>query len=146
MPRRRLIAVAALTLTATLSLSACGGDDEPTTTPASPQDSAPTQSGEQSPDPGSGSEVEQSGTRIELTRTGDVFDPSGARVKVKRGEAVTLVIVSDTAGSLHVHSTPEQDVEYRQGTSTHEVVIDRPGVVEVESHDPDLVVLQLEVR
>lgn len=146
MPRRRLIAVAALTLTATLGLSACGGDDEPDTTPASPQGSAPTQSGEQSPDPGSGSEVEQSGTRIELTRTGDVFDPSGARVKVKRGEAVTLVIVSDTAGSLHVHSTPEQDVEYRQGTSTHEVVIDRPGVVEVESHDPDLVVLQLEVR
>lgn len=142
MPRRRTTAVAALALAATLGLSACGGDDEPTT-PASPQGSASTQPSES---PAPGSETQQSGTRIELTRTGDVFDPNGARVQVERGEAVTLVIVSDTEGSLHVHSTPEQEVEYTQGTSTHEIVIDRPGVVEVESHDPSLVVLQLEVR
>ena len=33
----------------------------------------------------------------------------------------------------------------REGTVL-EITIDRPGVVEVESHDPDVVVLQLEVR
>lgn len=50
------------------------------------------------------------------------------------------------AGELHVHSTPEQKIESDAGTSEHELVIDRPGVVEVESHEPDVVLLQLDVR
>ena len=45
-----------------------------------------------------------------------------------------------------MHSTPEQEIAYDAGTSEHEITIDRPGVVEVESHEPDVIVLQLEVR
>ena len=45
-----------------------------------------------------------------------------------------------------MHSTPEQEIDYDAGTTEHEITIDRPGVVEVESHEPDSIVLQLEVR
>ncbi len=68
------------------------------------------------------------------------------RVEGKVGEPVTVEITADKAGELHVHSTPEQEIEFGTGTTTHEVTIESPGVVEVESHDPDTVVVQLEVR
>lgn len=123
MPRRRKPFLAALALTTTLALSACGGDEEP----------APTD--------GAGEAVS-----IDITREGDTFDPNGARIKAEVGEPITVTITSDTAGALHVHSDPEQEIDYTEGTTEHEIVIETPGVVEVESHDPDIVVVQLEVR
>lgn len=146
MHRRRTAPLAALALSLALALAACGGEDtEPTdagTTSTSPEPSA---SSSESPSE-SASEPAEDGTRIEITREGDTFTPMGERVEAPVGEPVTLVITADTAGELHVHSTPEQEVAYEAGTSEHTVTIDRPGVVEVESHEPDVVVLQLEVR
>ena len=71
-----------------------------------------------------------------------------AIVEVCIGQSVrTAHALGDiVAGEFHVHSTPEQEIEYDAGTSEHEITIDRPGVVEVESHEPASVVLQLEVR
>ena len=45
-----------------------------------------------------------------------------------------------------MHSDPEQELEYDEGTSTVTIEpIDQPGVVDVESHDLDAVIVQLEV-
>ena len=45
-----------------------------------------------------------------------------------------------------MHSDPEQTLDYDEGTSTVEIEpIDQPGVVDVESHDLDVVIVQLEV-
>ena len=109
-----------LALVLLFSLSACGDDD-------------------------AGSATDE-GPVIEVTREGDEFTPNGARVDAAIGEPVILSITADEAGELHVHSVPEQEIAYDAGTSEHEITIDRPGVVEVESHDPDVIVLQLEVR
>lgn len=144
MHRRRLAPLAALALTSALVLGACGGDDD--STPAASPSPSETPSETPSDDETSSPSESPAETRIEITRQGGTIDPSGARVKIDLGEPVILVIDADAEGELHVHSTPEQDVTYEAGTSEHEIVIDRPGVVEVESHDPDLVVLQLEVR
>jgi len=111
---------ASLALALLFSLSACGDDD-------------------------AGSATDE-GPVIEVTREGDEFTPNGARVDAVIGEPVILSITADEAGELHVHSVPEQEIAYDAGTSEHEITIDRPGVVEVESHDPDVIVLQLEVR
>ena len=81
-----------------------------------------------------------------MTREGDTFTPNGERVELEVGQTLVLTITADVAGELHVHSTPEQEIAYDAGTSEHEITIDRPGVVEVESHEPDTIVLQLEVR
>jgi hypothetical protein len=46
-----------------------------------------------------------------------------------------------------VHSDPEQELEYDAGTTTLTLTnLDRPGVVEVESHTLDKVIVQLEVK
>lgn len=138
MDRRRVTGLASLVLVLALGLTACGDDRELTPNESNPTTSAPSKS--QESDAG-----DADGEVVEITREGDVFSPNGARIKTEVGEPLTLSITSDVAGELHVHSTPEQDVEYHKGTTEHEISIDRPGVVEVESHDPTVVVLQLEV-
>jgi hypothetical protein len=121
--------VVPLVLVLAASLTACGGTDD-ADPPASSQ-SATTE----------GDDV-----ALTVTREGDEFTPNGDRVELAVDQTLVLTIDADEAGELHVHSTPEQEIEYEAGTSEHELTIDRPGVVEVESHQPDIVLLQLEVR
>ena len=139
MSRRVLSRLAPLTLVLALGLAACGdgGDDEPAATQGS---SSPSESTSDS------ASADGDAVAVTVTREGDTFTPNGERVELEIGQTLDLTITSDAAGEFHVHSTPEQEIAYDAGTSEHELVIDRPGVVEVESHDPDLVLLQLEVR
>lgn len=133
MPGRAHTRLAPLVLVLAAALSACGGDagtdDLPATSQSSPSASADRES-----------------VTVEVTREGDSFTPNGARVELGVDQTLVLAIDADEAGELHVHSTPEQEVSYEEGASEHEITIDRPGVVEVESHDPDVIVMQLEVR
>ena len=119
--------VVPLVLVLTASLSGCGGSDDP---PAGSQGA--TQDGDS--------------VAVTITREDDSFTPNGERVELAVDQTLVLTVDSDEAGEIHVHSTPEQEIEYDAGTSEHELVIDRPGVVEVESHEPEVVLLQLEVR
>lgn len=132
MPRRGSARLAPLLLTAVLALglTSCGGDDIAPSSDGST--SAPTTDGDS--------------VAVTVTRQGDTFTPNGERVELGVDQTLALTITADEAGEFHVHSTPEQEITYDAGTSEHEITIDRPGVVEVESHDPDSVVLQLEVR
>jgi len=87
-----------------------------------------------------------SGTTIDITFKGDTVDPNGVQKKVKAGKPVTLHIVADKPGELHVHSSPEQEIEYEAGTADKTLTIDQPGVVDVESHTLEKLIFQLEVR
>lgn len=131
---RRLVPLA-LSLVLAVGLTACGaGDAEP---------SGSTQTDAATPDEAT---PDDDSAAITVTREGDSFTPNGERVELAVDQTLVLTITSDEAGEIHVHSTPGQDIAYAAGTSEHEITIDRPGVVEVESHEPDLVLLQLEVR
>ena len=130
-PTRLAPFVAPLALVLAASLTACGGDGD---------DAAPAAGSESSSSEGA------EGSAVSVTREGDTFTPNGERVELGVGETLVLTVTADEAGELHVHSTPEQEIAYEEGTSEHEITIDRPGVVEVESHEPDQIVLQLEVR
>ena len=129
-PTRLAPFVAPLALVLAASLTACGGDG----------DDAPADGSESSSSEGA------DGSAVSVSREGDTFTPNGERVELGVGETLVLTVTADEAGELHVHSTPEQEIAYEEGTSEHEITIDRPGVVEVESHEPDQIVLQLEVR
>lgn len=131
---RTRLAPAALALALAASLTACGGD--------SGDDAAAT--GGQSSSSGAASDGDP--LAVTVTREDDSFTPNGERVELGIGQTLDLTLTSDEAGVLHVHSTPEQEIAYDEGTSEHEITVDRPGVVEVESHDPDVILLQLEVR
>ena len=57
-----------------------------------------------------------------------------------------LVVEADTAGEIHVHTKPDdQEFEYDEGTTTLKLTVDKPGLVDVESHDLEKVIVQLEV-
>lgn len=111
-----------------LSLSGCGSDDTPT-----PSGDGTSSAGTDNP-------------AIQVTITADSVTPNGERVEVKAGQDVTLEVTADTAGEIHVHSTPEQELEYDAGTTTLTITdLDQPGVVDVESHSLEKVIVQLEV-
>jgi hypothetical protein len=111
----------ATVLTTLLSLTACGSEE-------------PADAGEEGAAP----------ERIELVLEGDEA-PETERVPVGVGQPVELVIKSDQPGELHLHSQPEQTLDYASGTTTLTITIDQPGVVDVERHEPEALVLQLEV-
>ena len=118
--RRTFIAAVALLLAA-LSLSACSNDSG-----------------------GSGSGSGGS-TSIDITIKGGKVTPNGDRVKAKVGQPITLNIDADQAGEIHVHSTPEQEIPFEAGKSTEKLTIKKPGIVDVEDHALDQVIVQLEV-
>lgn len=83
---------------------------------------------------------------IEITVSGDTVTPNGERIGVDVDQPVDLVVEADQPGEIHVHSTPEQELTYEAGTETFKLSFDRPGIVEVESHTLDKIIVQLEVE
>lgn len=119
---RRVLAALAVLLCSLPALTACGGSDAP-----DQADSGPLV--------------------IEVTLEGESVTPNGERVEVAVGQDVELDVTADAAGEIHVHSTPEQELEYDAGESTLTIKgIDKPGTVDVESHTLEKVIVQLEVR
>lgn len=145
--RRALSAVAV----AALFLTGCSSE-EPTAEDSASPTSAPSTTGSSdtaSPSPTESSPTadDDSGTEaIEIEIEGDEIEPNGMRVKVSAGEPILFETESDRAAQLHVHSSPEQVLEVQKGEGTLELVIDRPGVVDIEEHDTGMILLQLEVR
>ena len=96
---------------------------------------------------GSGTKKDSSGTQtVAITFKGTTVTPQGTSMRIKAGEPLKLHITADSAGEIHVHSSPEQHIEYTAGTTNKTLTIDQPGVVDVESHTLDKLILQLQVR
>lgn len=97
-----------------------------------------------------GSDGGPGGTRqtktIDISFKDGSVTPNGDRVEVELGQPVELVVQAQEPGEIHVHSTTEQEFEYGAGTTTLKLTLDKPGVVEVESHDLEVTIVQLEVR
>ena len=119
--RRTTTLVTALLLTL-LSLTACSNDSG-----------------------GTGGTGGGKGTTIDITIKGGKVTPHGDRVKAEVGQPITLNIDADTSGEIHVHSSPEQEIAFEKGTSTKKLTIDQPGIVDVEDHALEQVIVQLEV-
>lgn len=136
----------AATVAAALLLSGCGADDSgPAADPGTDTSAASTPSDEESTDAGE-DKPRPEGPFADITFEGESATPNGERIDLGVGEELTLRISSDREGELHVHSTPEQEISFPAGQSERKLVIDQPGVVDVEDHESGLVLLQLEVR
>lgn len=94
-------------------------------------------------DEGGSTEVET----IEITVEGGQVTPDGDRISVDVGQPVDLVVTADAEGVIGVHADPEQTYPFTAGENAPiKLQFDRPGVVDVETHDPDLLIAQLEVQ
>jgi hypothetical protein len=136
----RPASLAAVSMVA-FALTGCGADDETVGSA-----SADRRTASATPSPAATPSARPAGVTVELTVRGDSIKPGPRRVEVERGKPVVFVIDSDRPGGLHVHSSPEKSPEFEKGTSRISITLDRPGVVEVEEHEADVLVAQLEVR
>lgn len=72
--------------------------------------------------------------------------PNGARVNLSKGERFVLDITSDRDDKVHVHGF-DKEIDVAAGKqATLELVADRTGRYEVESHDPALLIVVLQIR
>jgi hypothetical protein len=121
--RRSAAAIAAALLSASL-LAGCGSGSSS----ATGSDSLPTKV-------------------IDVTFTGESVTPNGELVEVAVGQRIELDVTADKPGEIHVHSSPEQEFQYDQGSSTIVVKpITAPGRVEVESHTLEKTLFTLQAR
>jgi len=140
MHRSRLAPVGVLsTLALALALSGCGSDSSDGSRAGAEQELSATPAAQVSAAPAADAKV------IAIKISGDTVEPAGESVQVKPNQPIVLQINSDVAGELHVHSTPEMQIEYPAGGSEITVKLDQPGVVDVEDHALDKLVVQLEV-
>ncbi|MGO4255873.1 hypothetical protein [Marmoricola sp. RAF53] len=135
----RLLTVLGAAAALSLSLTACGSDsnDGPRTQPDTELSATPQA---QAPSPAADAKV------IPVKVQGETVTPSGVKVEVKPGQPVVFQIDADTAGELHVHSSPAQAIQYPAGTSQAQITISKPGVVEAEIEQLGTLVVQLEVK
>ena len=138
----------ALTIAAVVAVVAtgCSADSEPeaTSTPTS-ESSSPTPSGSESKSTQPTPAESSSGPELVITINGDQVSPNAEEISLDVGEPLTIRFTTDRGGELHVHSKPEQFVEFPAGKSTKELVIETPGSVEIEEHDTSVVVAQAQV-
>lgn len=139
-------------LAAVLTLSACGSSegqpgDDAGSTPSAPESAATSsESATAAPNDPSPSPQKSTVPTVEVRIIGDRVTPNAEQLELTSGETMRFEIVSDRAGELHVHSKPEQYVEFGEGRTREEISVDTPGSVQVEEHDTSVVVAVLEVR
>lgn len=147
---RRTPLSALLLCAALVPLTACNDDEDPTP-PSGGAESATTATPSESPSP----KAKQSRSPkpkpspsfdARMTVRGDDVEPVAQRVDAEVGEPVVLAVDSDRTGELHVHSSPEQYLDFKAGTSTLRFTVERPGTVDVEEHDSGQLVLRVLVQ
>ncbi|MGI9156428.1 MAG: hypothetical protein ACR2FG_07300 [Marmoricola sp.] len=119
-PKRRLLAVLVLASVGAVALAGCGSS-------GSTASGATTQ-------------------KIAITIKGTAVSPKNKRIAVPVDKPITLTITSDRSGELHLHSSPEQHIEFTSGTTVRTITLTVPGVVELEEHQSDTLLAQLEAR
>lgn len=72
--------------------------------------------------------------------------PAPHRVDVPLGSQIKLQVTSDVDDEVHVHGFDVEQPLDAGRTTTIELTADQPGLYEVETHESELQLLQLEVR
>lgn len=156
-PVRRTFGILAAVLFLGITMSSCSSDDDPAPTAENtaseartdaPSDSPTeaTRAPTTSPAPSKTEEPEATTPTLEVTITGDKVSPNAQEISIDRGEALTITVVSDRAGELHAHTKPDQYIEFGTGRTEATLTTDVPGVFEIEDHETEAVVAQVEAR
>lgn len=130
---------------ALLLLGGCASGDDTGTEPSTPSASSPAGSSAAMPVPSSGDEAEKA-VEVSVAISDGKVSPKPRRIEVAKDSRVRLLVTSDVDDAVHVHGYDvEEDLEAGR-TTTVEFEVDQAGVFEVETHESELELLQLEVR
>lgn len=129
-----------------LALGGCAAGDEDTGDSAdAATTTSPSATAGGSASSGEATETEQA-VEVSVAVTDGKVEPKPRRVEVARDSQVRLIVTSDVDDELHVHGY-EVEAELEAGRpTTVELVADQTGIFEVETHESELELLQLEVR
>lgn len=73
--------------------------------------------------------------------------PKAKKIDAKVGEPVRLIVSSDVAAELHVHSDPSQSFDIKPAANQQfEITIKVPGQVEIEAEELGVHIVTLVVR
>lgn len=124
--------------------SGSGSASQPSADEAKPGVS-PSEPSDGSPEP---SEPQTDAVTVEISIEGGDVDPAGKQVEATVGQTVVLVVDSDAAEELHVHSAPdEHEFAIEPGQSRRfRFTVEQPGQFDVEAHETGVLVAQLVVR
>lgn len=86
------------------------------------------------------------GTTIDITVKDGTVHPNGAQLDAVVDRPITLRIDADTAGEIHVHSTPEQELEFGKGRTQLEITLNQAGQVDIEEHESDSLIARVLVK
>lgn len=132
----------AAVLAFTVALAGCGSDGPAPETAPTDSTSSPSSQG---PSTSPGSDA-PSGSSLQVTVSGSDVSPLGETVELSVGDTLTVSVSADRAGELHVHSSPEQYVEFEAGETTQQVTLDKPGQVDIEEHESGALIARLLVE
>jgi len=159
-PIVRSLAVAAAAL-AVLAAGCSSGSQSPaasstTGTTGSP---SPTATASGSPTPGDTSTTSASPTAtggnavdvgnvkvIAVAVAGGKVIPPPSRVKVRKGQTVKIVVITDTADEVHVHGYDKEAETTAGSPTTIEFAATQTGLFEVETHKSKKVLFSLQVQ
>jgi glucose/arabinose dehydrogenase len=123
-------------------LSACASAEETAAspTPQVSQSESATPSATPSPSPSGPTEV-----AISVTVADGQVSPPPSRVAVPLGSPVALTVASDVADEIHVHGYELEEPVRAGGSVTIRFTADTAGLFEVETHETEKLLLQLQV-
>ena len=84
-----------------------------------------------------------------MTVSGKTVSGVAPRVTLSPGEKVKLVVTADRTSELHVHAADPELETHTQADKPVTVEFDakkEPGLYEIEMHDPDLLLFQVQVK
>lgn len=149
-PHRRT-ATALVAGALTLGLVACGGQaddaDDSGSAPSSSDASPSTGSGSSGTTPSSPESSDTADSLVvDVTIEGGEVRPNGERLEATVGQPIVFRVTTDVPAEIHGHSSPEFTIEAEAGTSEHTVTIDTPSSVDVELHEPERLLVRIDVR
>lgn len=134
-----------------LLLAGCSGSESDGDPKASPSKGAQAEQAQKAQEDLSKATAEKaaeaSGKIVRIDIADGKATPQGDRVELTAGQRVRLVMNSDVAEEIHVHSDPEHTFQVKPGEPlVEEITLTRPGQVAVEAHHLGVTVVQLVVR
>ena len=137
-----------VTVCASLVLTACasGTEEPPESTDAPAPSASASATSTPAPSETTPSPEEPAVPTVKVRIAAERVSPNADEVSLSPGDPLRFEIESDRPGQLHVHSKPEQFVDFGAGRTVKEITIKTPGSVEVEEHDTSAVVAIIEVR